>query len=79
MTRVTVDSATIARLQSANEFVEICNESGTVVGHFYPVTEPPRDADGKLICPYSEHEIEALSQQSGGRSLQEILRDLTQR
>jgi hypothetical protein len=75
MTRVTIDAATLAKLQGQHQIVEICDEAGRVVGHFHP--GPPRDANGNIIVPFSEEEIEELSKQRGGRPLRDILNDLS--
>jgi hypothetical protein len=77
MTRVSIDSSTLSKLQHAKDVVEVCDEAGKIMGYFYPFVEPPRDADGKLICPYTDEEIESLSQQKGGRPLSDILNDLS--
>jgi hypothetical protein len=75
MTRVTIDAATVARLKDVREMVELRDEAGRVVGHFLP--GPPRDADGKIIVPFSEEELERRSQERGGRPLKDILSDLS--
>jgi hypothetical protein len=75
MTRVTIDTATLATLQQVHDIVELCDESGRVVGHFHP--GPPRDANGKIIVPFSEEEIEEFSKQDGGRPLKDIFNDLS--
>ncbi len=43
MTRVTVDPATLERLRDVKEPVELCDESGRVLGAFTPAaSSPPR-------------------------------------
>ena len=73
MTRITIDAATVAKLQGSDP-IELRDETGRIMGHFYPV---PRDAQGRLWCPYSDEEIEELSRQEGGRSWKEIRDDLS--
>ncbi len=75
MTRVTIDAATWAKLQGVHDVAELCDEQGRVVGQFHP--GPPRDADGNIIVPFSNEEIEELSKQEGGRPLKDILDDLS--
>lgn len=75
MTRVTIDDATVAKLKDVREMVELRDEAGRVVGHFLP--GPPRDADGKIIVPFSEEELEEASKQKGGRPLKDIFDDLS--
>lgn len=41
MTRVTVDPATLERLRDLKEPVELCDESGRVLGAFTPAASPP--------------------------------------
>lgn len=77
MTRITIDANTANKLKEAREMVELRDEAGRVVGHFLP--GPPRDANGQIICPYSEEEIELLARQTGGRSLNDIFADLDRR
>jgi hypothetical protein len=77
MTRVTLDSVTVAKLKDFREMVELRDEAGRVVGHFLP--GPPRDANGNIIIPISEKELEEASKESGGRPLKEILDDLSKR
>jgi hypothetical protein len=41
MIRVTVDSATLGRLRGLQEPLELCDESGRVLGTFTPAAGPP--------------------------------------
>jgi hypothetical protein len=75
MTRVTIDAATWAKLLAVREVVQLCDEKGRMVGIFHP--GPPRDANGNVIIPLSEAEIEEASRQTGGRPLKDILNDLS--
>ena len=76
MTRVVVDDVLRARLAGLMDQVELCDESGRVLGHFIPKEGPPgpsADADG---CPYTPEELRRFQQEAGGRSLAEIWKDL---
>lgn len=75
MTQVTIDSATAAKLKDIHEKVELRDEAGRIVGHFVP--GPPRDADGKIVIPISEEELDRRSNEKGGRPLADILEDLS--
>jgi hypothetical protein len=75
MTRVTIDAAMWEKLVSLRETVDLCDEKGRIVGRFQP--GPPRDADGNIIIPISEEELDRRSQESGGRPLKDILNDLS--
>jgi hypothetical protein len=74
MTQITIDASTVAKLKDVREMAELRDEKGRIVGHFLP--GPPRDANGNIIIPISDEEIERRSQQQGGRPLKDILRDL---
>ena len=75
MTRVTIDATMWAKLQALRDVAELCDEAGRIVGHFHP--GPPRDANGNIIIPISEEELERRSREErGGRPLKDILRDL---
>ena len=73
MTRVILNHDSIAKLRSLAEPVDICDESGAVIGIYAPV------ADRKLYegvdSPASDHELRQ-SELDSARPLAEILRDL---
>jgi len=48
----------------------VVNESGQVVGTFYPVHAGP------IICPISKEELDRRAAEPGGRTTQEILAEL---
>jgi hypothetical protein len=75
MTRVTIDVVTWEKLVSLREAADLCDENGRIVGRFQP--GPPRDADGNIIIPISEEELDRRSQETGGRPLKDILNDLS--
>ena len=69
MTKVTLDSATLAKLHHLTELIEVCDESGKTVGYYHPAVT----VKGPRI---SDEEIARRMGQGGGRSLAEILADL---
>jgi hypothetical protein len=75
MSGITIDADTVAKLKSVREMVELRDDAGRIVGHFLP--GPPRDANGQIIVPISEEELERRSQERGGRSLKDIMNDLS--
>ena len=75
MTRITIDADTVAKLKDVRNMVELRDEAGRIVGHFLP--GPLRDANGQIIVPFSEEELERRSQERGGRPLKDILSDLS--
>jgi hypothetical protein len=78
MSRLTLDADLRAKLNGLNEQVELCDESGTIVGHFLP-----DDVYWKLVlaadrCPYTLEELERRRHETGGRTLAEIWKSLGQ-
>ena len=70
------DPALLAQFTQTSESVEVRDPTGNYLGTFAPPT-------GKLPpgvrSPHSDHEIEEMRKQTGGRPLADILRDLEQR
>src|SRR4051794_5048301 len=77
MTRVVLDQATLAKLHSPGEQIEVCDESGRTVGYFMPVVSQSTYAGVKV--PFTDEELDRFEQEPGGRSLVEILADLEKR
>ena len=75
MRRVVIDAATWEKLIAVREVAELYDDKGRLVGHFHP--GPERDANGNVVLPFTEEEIEELSKQKGGRPLKDILNDLS--
>ncbi len=79
MTRVTLDKAMRANLHNLAEMLEVCDESGQVLGYFAPLVEQ----DGSLYegaeIPVTDEEVQELLKQPPGRPLAEILADLEKR
>ena len=88
MTRIVVDEVMRARLAGLSDQVELCDESGHVLGRFIPGVEVcdeagrilgrfipghPAEVDG---CPYTAEELERFQQETGGRPLADIWKDL---
>jgi hypothetical protein len=73
MTRLVLDHDTLTRLGPLDKPLEICDESGHILGFFRPL-------DSKDLQPLiSREEIERRRNEKGGRTLPEILRDLESR
>ena len=74
MTRFVLDSTTGAKLQGARQPLELCDQTGRVLGHFIPLVE---QAISPMLEPQiGEDEIRRRELQGGGRSLAEIMADL---
>jgi hypothetical protein len=73
MTRLTLDAATCGKLGDVTACVELCDESGRTLGYFTPADR--LDYAG-VHPPIGDEELDQRQQETGGRSLREILRDL---
>jgi hypothetical protein len=78
MVKVILDASVLARLNNPDGPVEVCDESGSTVGYFQPVYSPTGSGE-KPMSPFSDEELRRRQQESGGRSLEEILADLENR
>ncbi|MBC8290473.1 MAG: hypothetical protein H8E37_09165 [Planctomycetes bacterium] len=77
MVKLTVDHETLAKLLDLNERLELCDESGRLLGYFNPVVDPSM-YEG-LDSQVSAEELERRSREGGGRPLADILADLEKR
>jgi hypothetical protein len=78
MSKITLDPELKAKLNGLDQSLEICDESGTVVGHYLP-----HDVYKKMFyaalaseCPFSAEELERRHKEKGGRTLAEIWKAL---
>ena len=74
MVRCTIDEATVAKLGSLDKRLEICDETGRLLGYFTPATDP--DLYDGVDSPLSKEELIRRSHEGGGRPLADILADL---
>jgi hypothetical protein len=72
MTRVVVDAATQSQLEAGGVMIELCNSSGRVLGHFYPLPKNRSPMEPRI----SEEELDRREREGGGRTLDEIMADL---
>jgi len=75
--RITVDEVLRDKLGGFQSHVELCDESGYVVGYFTPAAD--RSIYKDVQSPTSDEELDRRSRQGGGRPLREILDDLERR
>ena len=80
MSKITLDPTLRAKLNGLNETLEICDESGETVGHFLPA-----DVYRKMLyqiaeaqCPHTAEELKAMRNETGGRPLADIWKELGQ-
>ena len=79
MTRVVVDTNVLAKLNNLNSELELCDESGVTLGHFYPAADRKRQLYDWAKTAISEEEIEAACRQPGGVTTEELLARLNAR
>ncbi len=77
MMKITVDEALRTRLHNLDSPLELCDESGRVLGHFTPAVD--HAIYEGVESPNGEEELQRRSQQGGGRPLRDILGDLQRR
>ena len=76
MRRVLLDPVTVAKFGDLDEPLELCDESGRLLGLMVPGAETSGDA-GKPYAPdFTDEEIRVLKNQTGGRTLAEIRKSL---
>lgn len=77
MTRIVLDSGTVAKLQPLSEPVELCDESGRVLGESRPGLETSSRLPEGFDCPFSDEELERRRSSSLPRyTTQEVLQRL---
>ena len=77
MRRITVDRSLGRQFSEQLEQVEICDESGRVLGVFVPFIDP--SLYGDIEPQISDEEIRRRIAEGGGRPLADILADLERR
>ena len=74
MTRLVLDSASLACFQNLTDLTEVCDPAGRTLGYFHPVKG--NGEKGAARSPFSREELQALRQQKTGRLLADVLKDL---
>ena len=74
MSKITLDSASLAKLTSNGGQVEVCDESGKLVGYFR--TSKDKELYQSVNVPFTDEELQKALAEQGGRPLAEILADL---
>lgn len=77
MSTVVLDSRVLELLRQHGGRVEIRDESGRLAGYFTPPVA--RSLGDSVESPVGEDELRRRAQKGGGRTLEEILRDLKRR
>ncbi|MCH7727695.1 MAG: hypothetical protein IH991_14615 [Planctomycetes bacterium] len=74
MVRLTIDRNTRTKLHDLKERLQLCDETGRVLGYFQPVVDPSLyEGVDSLV---SQEELNRRSKEGGGRPIAEILADL---
>jgi hypothetical protein len=68
MTRVIADATLPNRVRTVTDALEICDESGRILGYFHPAV--------RVTSPFSREELERRRQDRTGKPLSEVLRDI---
>ncbi len=77
MSKLVLDRETAAKFQQLEQGVEVCDESGRILGYFSPRPDP--SIYENIEPPISDEELERRANEGGGRTLAEILADLEKR
>lgn len=75
MSIVVVDEPLQHELESLTAPVELRDRQGRLLGRFSPVLSGRQVRRASDNCPYSDDELDAMRNETGGRSLDEIKRD----
>jgi hypothetical protein len=79
MDKIVLDSAVAGQLANAKVHVPICDPSGHTVGYFIPAAEHDREVYQWAKSQISEEELDRRATEPGGRTTEEILKDLQRR
>jgi hypothetical protein len=77
MSRLTVDSATLAKLHGLSQPMDLCDEQGRVLGHFVPYPGGVSSADLELDIP--EEELDRRAANFHGRELADLVAEWERR
>ncbi len=81
MSSVVLDSKSLEKLRQGEGRVEIRDEAGQLAGYFIPPDDRSLKASlyREVEVPFTEEDLDRFEQEPGGRSLDEILKDLEKR
>ena len=78
MGRIVLDPELRAKLSGLNEQMEICDETGKVVGLYLPLADYKKILYKGVEIPFSEEEIELRRKEKSGSSLAEFWKRMGQ-
>jgi hypothetical protein len=76
MSKVIVDDELRAKLNGLNADTEFCDPNGQPLGYFISPDEFRRLQYARAAARHTDEEVERLRQQTGGRPLADIWKDL---
>lgn len=79
MTRITIPDAFAAHVYDVTTSVELCDQSGLVLGTFVPALHEDREAYKEFKSPISDEEFQRRLAEPGGKSLAEIWKEIDAR
>ncbi len=74
MTKLVIDSLMESQLRGKRDSLELVNGAGRLIGYFTPVDLQLESMPTEV--PFSASQLDRREQESGGRSLAEIMADL---
>ncbi len=79
MDKIVLDTAIAGQLAHASAHVPICDPSGHTLGYFVPAAEHDREVYDWAKAQISDEELDRRAKEPGGRTTEQILRDLAGR
>jgi hypothetical protein len=76
MIQIAVNDDLGAKLRETGERAELCDPTGKILGLFLPLQVYDNLVRPEDNCPFAPDELAQLHQQTEGRSLSDILKDL---
>ena len=76
MNRVIVDTVVRARLDNLNSAMELCDESGAILGYFVPASDQKRALYKWVQESVTDEELHQAFKESGEYTLKEVLAGL---
>ncbi len=74
MTQLVLDAETARKLREAGQYTELRDPAGAILGYFRPAVSS--DDYKKYEKPFTKEELDRARNEPGGRTLDEIMRDL---
>lgn len=76
MKRIIVDRSLRSKLDNLDSRLELCDESGEILGYFVPASEQQRLLYAWARAEFTDEEIERARKEPGGLTIGELLAEL---